>query len=253
MSESSKQEEFTHFGYQQVPEKEKAGLVAGVFHSVATKYDIMNDLMSLGIHRLWKRFTLEQSGVRQGQQILDVAGGTGDLAALFAERVGASGCVVIADINDSMLGVGRDKLADRGVVGNIEFIQANAEALPFPEDYFDCISIGFGLRNVTNKDAALASMYRCLKPGGTLLILEFSQPTIPGLGNIYDAYSFKILPFLGRVVADDEASYRYLAESIRKHPNQENLKTMMQQAGFERSHYFNLAGGVVALHKGYKF
>jgi demethylmenaquinone methyltransferase/2-methoxy-6-polyprenyl-1,4-benzoquinol methylase len=246
-------ERTTHFGYRDVPESAKAGLVADVFHSVAGKYDLMNDLMSLGVHRLWKRFTIETSGVRRGQVVLDVAGGTGDLAAQFARRVGAGGRVVIADINNSMLEVGRGRLADRGIAGNVEFVQADAENLPFPSDSFDCISIAFGLRNVTHIDRALASMYRVLKPGGVLLVLEFSRPVLAPLAKAYDVYSFSVLPLLGRMIARDEASYRYLAESIRKHPDQETLKGLMQTAGFERVHYFNLTGGVVALHKGYKF
>jgi demethylmenaquinone methyltransferase / 2-methoxy-6-polyprenyl-1,4-benzoquinol methylase len=243
----------THFGYRDVPEDAKAGLVAEVFHSVASKYDLMNDLMSFGIHRLWKRYAIENSGVRRGQRVLDVAGGTGDLAAAFAGRVGASGRVVVADINDSMLNVGRGRLADRGIAGNVEFVQADAENLPFPEDYFDFVSISFGLRNVTRQQRALESMYRVLKPGGCLMILEFSKPIIAPLAKVYDTYSFSVLPALGRMVTNDEGSYRYLAESIRKHPDQETLKGMMEQAGFGRAHYYNLSGGIVALHKGYKF
>ncbi|OGI46266.1 MAG: bifunctional demethylmenaquinone methyltransferase/2-methoxy-6-polyprenyl-1,4-benzoquinol methylase [Candidatus Muproteobacteria bacterium RBG_16_65_34] len=243
----------THFGYREVPESAKRGLVAEVFHSVADRYDLMNDLMSLGVHRLWKQFALGQSGVRRGQRVLDVAGGTGDMAARFAARVGPEGTVTIADINDSMLAVGRGRLADRGHAGNIEFVQADAENLPFPADYFDRICIAFGLRNVTHQDRALASMFRVLRPGGAALVLEFSKPVFEPLGKAYDAYSFTVLPWLGKTVAQDEGSYRYLAESIRKHPDQETLKTMMEQAGFERVHYFNLSGGIVALHKGYKF
>ncbi len=243
----------THFGYREVPAGDKAGLVGEVFHSVANRYDLMNDLMSLGVHRLWKRFTIEASGVRRGQAVLDVAGGTGDLAALFAERVGPSGRVVLADINSSMLDVGRGRLADHGIAGNVEFVQANAECLPFPTNHFDCISIAFGLRNVTHIDRALASMFRVLKPGGALLVLEFSKPVLRPLSRAYDVYSFSVLPWLGRMVANDEGSYRYLAESIRRHPDQETLKQLMGQAGFERVHYHNLAGGIVALHKGYKF
>lgn len=242
----------THFGYRQVPESEKPGLVADVFHSVADKYDLMNDLMSLGIHRLWKRFTIQQSSVRQGQCVLDVAGGTGDLTRLFAQRVGVDGHVIIADINDSMLKVGRSRLADGGVVGNVELVQADAESLPFADDYFDCISIGFGLRNVTDIERALRSMFRVLKAGGRILVLEFSRPTRSGLGKVYDAYASSVLPLLGRLVANDEASYRYLAESIRRHPEQEALKAMMETAGFSRVDYFNLSGGIVALHKAYK-
>lgn len=253
MPSPGKQERTTHFGFREVPESAKDRLVAGVFHSVADKYDLMNDLMSLGIHRLWKQFAVEASGVRGGFRVLDVAGGTGDLAAKFAARAGRRGQVVLADINASMLGVGRARLADRGIVGNVAFVQANAENLPFPENYFDRVSIAFGLRNVTHIDRALASMFRVLKPGGMLLVLEFSRPVVPGLNNLYDAYSFNVLPWLGRVIAQDEGSYRYLAESIRKHPDQETLKTMMEQAGFGRVQYYNLSGGIVALHKGYKY
>jgi len=242
----------THFGYQQVPEEEKAGRVAQVFHSVADKYDLMNDLMSLGIHRLWKRFTIELSGVRGGQRVLDLAGGTGDLAARFSRMVGPAGEVVLCDINDSMLRVGRERLADRGVVGNIHYVQADAEALPYPDNHFDCITIAFGLRNVTHKEAALASMNRVLKPGGRLLVLEFSQPVAPGLKPVYDLYSFSVLPVLGRLVTGDSGSYRYLAESIRMHPDQKTLKGMMEEVGFGRCEYFNLTGGIVALHRGFK-
>lgn len=243
----------THFGFQEVPETQKSRLVGEVFHSVAQKYDLMNDVMSLGIHRLWKQFAISQSGVRVGSRVLDVAGGTGDLAAQFAEKVGATGAVVVADINASMLEVGRERLADRGLIGNIEYVLADAEKLPFPDNHFDCISIAFGLRNVTRQAAALSSMYRVLKPGGKLIILEFSRPVAPALSKLYDVYSFKVLPLMGRLIANDEASYRYLAESIRKHPDQDTLKAMMQTAGFERVDYHNLTGGIVALHKGYKF
>ncbi len=246
-------QETTHFGFEQVPVGEKAGKVAEVFHSVAAKYDLMNDLMSLGIHRLWKRYTIELSGVRKGQRVLDIAGGTGDLTAKFAEIVGREGQVVLADINASMLEVGRRRLIDRGIIGNVEYAQANAEALPFPDNYFDAITIAFGLRNVTDKDRALASMYRVLKPGGRLLVLEFSKPVAPGLGPIYDQYSFKLLPLMGKLVADDPDSYRYLAESIRMHPDQQTLKGMMEAVGFERCDYHNLTGGIVALHRGFKF
>ena len=252
-NQDNHEQETTHFGYHEVPVSEKAGMVGQVFHSVASKYDLMNDLMSMGIHRAWKRFAIEQMQLRPGLQVLDVAGGTGDLTKRIARRIGHTGKVILSDINSSMLEAGRDRLADEGIVGNVEIVQANAECLPFPDNSFDRIIIGFGLRNVTHKDEALASMYRVLKPGGQLLILEFSKPTLPGLGKIYDSYSFNILPVLGKVVAKDEASYRYLAESIRKHPDQETLKQMMADAGFERSHYFNLSGGIVALHKGYKF
>ncbi len=253
MPPSGHHERKTHFGFREVPESEKDGLVAGVFHSVASKYDLMNDLMSLGIHRLWKQYAVEASGVRGGMRVLDIAGGTGDLAAKFALRVGWRGQVVLADINNSMLEIGRERLADEGCVGNVIFVQANAENLPFPEDYFDRVSIAFGLRNVTHIDRALSSMFRVLKPGGALLVLEFSRPVSPTLNNLYDAYSFNVLPWLGRLVAQDEGSYRYLAESIRKHPDQETLKEMMERAGFERVQYFNLTGGIVALHKAYKY
>jgi len=243
----------THFGFREVSESEKDGLVADVFHSVAGKYDLMNDLMSFGVHRLWKQFTVEASGVRARMRVLDVAGGTGDLAAKFALRVGWRGQVVLADINSAMLEIGRKRLADEGYAGNVAFVQANAESLPFPDNYFDRVSIAFGLRNVTHIDRALASMYRVLKPGGSLLVLEFSKPVHSGLNRLYDAYSFNVLPWLGRVVAQDEGSYRYLAESIRKHPDQETLKSMMQQSGFDRVEYFNLSGGIVALHQAYKY
>jgi len=243
----------THFGFREVPESAKAGMVGQVFSSVASRYDVMNDVMSLGIHRLWKRFTIGQAGVRAGQKVLDLAGGTGDLAAQFVSQVGPTGSVTVADINAAMLDVGRARFADRGLAGNVEFVQANAECLPFPDNHFDCITIAFGLRNVTHIDAALASMFRVLKPGGRLLVLEFSKPVLPGLNAVYDAYSFHLLPKLGKLIANDEDSYRYLVESIRKHPDQETLKGMMEKAGFERAHYFNLSGGIVALHKGYKF
>ena len=242
----------THFGFEQIPVEEKVKRVAGVFHSVADKYDVMNDLMSLGIHRLWKRFTLSQTGLRAGQRVLDLAGGTGDLALRMSKMVGPAGEVVLSDINASMLERGRQRLIDQGVAGNLRYVQANAECLPFPDDYFDCITMAFGLRNVTDKDAALASMYRVLKPGGRLLILEFSKPVAPGLSPVYDVYSFKLLPIMGKLVANDADSYRYLAESIRMHPDQETLKGMMAGAGFDKVSYHNLTGGIVALHKGYK-
>ena len=252
MSEKKASDQSTHFGYKTVDSKEKEGLVAGVFHSVAAKYDVMNDLMSAGVHRIWKRFTIELSGVRRGQQVLDIAGGTGDLAAKFSKIVGPEGRVVLADINESMLRVGRDKLTDLGLVDNIEYTQANAEALPFPDNSFDCITIAFGLRNVTDKDKALASMLRVLKPGGRLLVLEFSIPSNELLSKAYDTYSFNILPTLGKLIANDEDSYRYLAESIRMHPDQETLKEMMIEAGFARCEYHNMTGGIVAVHKGIK-
>ncbi|PIJ50803.1 bifunctional demethylmenaquinone methyltransferase/2-methoxy-6-polyprenyl-1,4-benzoquinol methylase [Erwinia sp. OLTSP20] len=246
-------EETTHFGFRTVAKEEKAGMVADVFHSVAAKYDLMNDLMSLGIHRIWKRFTIDCSGVRRGQKVLDLAGGTGDLTAKFSRIVGESGEVVLADINSSMLKMGREKLRNKGVLGNVSYVQANAEALPFPDNTFDCITISFGLRNVTDKDKALASMFRVLKPGGRLLILEFSRPLFEPLSKAYDAYSFHVLPRIGELVAKDAESYRYLAESIRMHPDQETLKQMMGAVGFENISYHNLTGGIVALHRGFKF
>ncbi|WOX04119.1 bifunctional demethylmenaquinone methyltransferase/2-methoxy-6-polyprenyl-1,4-benzoquinol methylase UbiE [Microbulbifer pacificus] len=242
----------THFGYQQVPVEEKAGRVADVFHSVAARYDVMNDLMSGGIHRLWKRFTIELSAARPGQTILDIAGGTGDLTARFSRIVGPTGKVVLADINASMLKVGRDRLLDRGIAGNVETVQADAQYLPFPDNTFDCITIAFGLRNVTDKDLALRSMLRVLKPGGRLLVLEFSKPQSKLLEKVYDQYSFRLLPFMGKLVADDAESYRYLAESIRMHPDQETLKDMMSDAGFVDCEFHNMTGGIVALHKGIK-
>lgn len=243
----------THFGYQTVAIEEKAGKVAEVFHSVAAKYDIMNDLMSGGIHRIWKQFTIEASRARKGHKILDIAGGTGDLAAKFSKIVGPTGQVILADINNSMLNVGRDKLTDKGIIGNIDYVQANAECLPFPDNYFDCITIAFGLRNVTDKDKALRSMYRILKPGGQLLVLEFSKPSNTLLEKVYDQYSFRILPKVGKLVANDAESYQYLAESIRMHPDQETLKSMLLDAGFDACEYHNMTGGIVALHKGRKF
>jgi demethylmenaquinone methyltransferase/2-methoxy-6-polyprenyl-1,4-benzoquinol methylase len=243
----------TDFGYERVSSSEKARRVRGVFDSVARHYDLMNDLMSGGAHRLWKRFTLSLTGLRPGQRALDVAGGTGDLAAGLARQVGEHGLIVLSDINRAMLQRGRDRLTDRGVLGNVEYVQADAERLPFRDGSFDCITIGFGLRNVTDKPAALAAMQRVLKPGGQLLVLEFSHPVAPGLGPLYDAYSFRILPLLGKIVAGDEASYRYLAESIRMHPGQEALLEMMQAAGLEGCRYHNLSGGIVAVHRGYKY
>ncbi len=242
----------THFGYREVDTDAKAGMVADVFHSVAARYDLMNDLMSGGIHRLWKRFTIELSGVRRGNAVLDIAGGTGDLAARFADIVGADGRVVLADINESMLQVGRDKLLDTGRLGRIEFVQADAQFLPFPDESFDCITIAFGLRNVTDKDLALRSMLRVLKPGGRLLVLEFSKPQNDLLSKAYDSYSFHVLPFMGKLVAGDADSYQYLAESIRMHPDQETLKDMMEDAGFASVEYHNMTGGIVAVHRGVK-
>ncbi len=243
----------THFGYKTVEADQKAGMVAGVFDSVAAKYDVMNDLMSFGIHRIWKQLTIDQSGVRPGQHVLDLAGGTGDLAIKLSKRVGPSGSVVLSDINASMLSVGRDRLVDKGIVGNVTYSQANAESLPFADNSFHCVTMAFGLRNVTDKDKALASIYRVLKPGGRLLVLEFSKPVLPLLAKAYDAYSFSALPMMGKLVAGDADSYRYLAESIRMHPDQETLKSMMEAVGFENASYQNFTGGVVALHKGFKY
>lgn len=251
MSEQN-EKKTTHFGYQDVPVEEKVKRVADVFHSVAGKYDLMNDLMSGGIHRLWKRITIDQSGVRRGHQVLDIAGGTGDLTRKFARMVGQEGKVVLADINDSMLKVGRDKLLNSGVAGNVEYVQANAECLPFEDNTFDVITIAFGLRNVTDQNAALASMLRVLKPGGKLMILEFSKTDNPALTKLYDFYSFNILPQMGKAIAGDSDSYRYLAESIRKHPDQDTLKGMMETAGFVNCRYQNMTGGIVALHTGIK-
>ncbi|QQG28712.1 bifunctional demethylmenaquinone methyltransferase/2-methoxy-6-polyprenyl-1,4-benzoquinol methylase UbiE [Pectobacterium carotovorum] len=250
---ASEQEKTADFGFRTVARDEKEVMVAEVFHSVAAKYDLMNDLMSFGIHRIWKRFTIECSGVRRNQRVLDLAGGTGDLTAKFSRMVGEGGEVILADINASMLKVGREKLRNKGIIDNINYVQANAEALPFPDDFFDCITISFGLRNVTDKNKALRSMYRVLKPGGRLLVLEFSKPVIKQLSKVYDAYSFHILPKIGEAVASDAGSYRYLAESIRMHPDQETLKGMMIDAGFDSVNYFNLTGGIVALHRGFKF
>ena len=239
----------THFGFKTVAEEEKARRVDGVFSSVAQKYDVMNDLMSGGLHRVWKRFAIELSGVRNGERVLDVAGGTADLSRMFVKRAGSSGQVWLTDINNAMLTVGRDRLLDKGVMTPVA--QCDAEQLPFPGNYFDCVSVAFGLRNMTHKEQALAEMLRVLRPGGRLLVLEFSKVWQP-LRKIYDTYSFKVLPWLGEKVAQDAESYRYLAESIRMHPDQESLKTMMHEAGFSRVEYFNLTAGVVALHRGYK-
>ena len=250
---STEQKDTTHFGFKTVKTDDKESMVAGVFHSVAKQYDVMNDLMSFGIHRLWKRFTIDASGVRPGNSILDLAGGTGDLTAKFSKLTGPTGNVVLADINSSMLNVGRDKLRDLGIVGNVDYVQANAEALPFEDNSFDIVTIAFGLRNVTDKDKALRSINRVLKPGGRLLVLEFSKPEHDIVNKAYDFYSFNILPKMGDLVAKDGESYQYLAESIRMHPDQETLKSMMENAGFEQTTYHNLTGGIVALHKGYKF
>jgi demethylmenaquinone methyltransferase/2-methoxy-6-polyprenyl-1,4-benzoquinol methylase len=240
------------FGFEKVPWAQKAERVRAVFSSVAGKYDLMNDLMSFGAHRLWKHFTLSLTGLKAGQRALDVAGGTGDLAVGLARQVGKTGHVVLSDINPDMLCAGRDRLIDAGFAGNVECVLADAERLPCADDSFDCVTIGFGLRNVTDKAAALSSMYRVLKPGGQLIVLEFSTPVAPGLKPIYDAYSFGVLPRLGEWVAKDAASYRYLAESIRMHPDQETLLAMLNEAGFGQTRYHNLTGGIVAVHRGYK-
>ena len=242
----------THFGYQTVDAEAKQGKVAEVFHSVAAKYDVMNDLMSFGIHRLWKRFTMEFTGVRKGDSVLDIAGGTGDLTMKFSDLVGPEGKVVLADINDSMLKVGRDRLLDKGYSGNIECVQANAESLPFEDNSFDVVTMAFGLRNVTDKDQALREFNRVLKPGGRLLVLEFSKTNNPLLKKAYDLYSFTALPFMGKLITNDSESYRYLAESIRMHPGQDELKAMFEDAGFANCEYHNLTGGIVSLHKGIK-
>ena len=248
---SEQRPETTHFGYRQVPAADKAGLVGQVFDSVASRYDLMNDLMSFGLHRLWKRFAVERAHLRPGEQVLDLAAGSGDLAALMAPKVGPRGRVLLSDINATMLELGRDRLTDQGIVGNVDFVITNAESLPFADASFDCLTIAFGLRNVTDQQRALAEMYRVLRPAGRCLVLEFSHPVAPGLKPLYDAYSFSVLPLLGQVVAGDAESYRYLAESIRVHPDQQTLLELMQAAGFERCDYYNLSGGVVALHRGY--
>jgi demethylmenaquinone methyltransferase/2-methoxy-6-polyprenyl-1,4-benzoquinol methylase len=245
-------ENTTHFGFKQVAVEDKVSLVKGVFDSVAGQYDVMNDLMSLGIHRIWKRIAVQLSNVRKGERVLDLAGGTGDLTILFQDRVGSEGEVVLADINAQMLRTGRDRLIDKGLVANIRYAQVNAECLPFEDNTFDCVCIGFGLRNVTDKAAALRSMHRVLKPGGRVIVLEFSHPVDKVTEKVYDFYSFNILPKIGKLVAKDEDSYRYLAESIRMHPKQDELKAMMQDAGFERCEYFNMTQGIVAVHRGYK-
>jgi len=251
MPDQNESADKTDFGYKTVSVDEKAGLVRGVFDSVASRYDIMNDLMSGGLHRVWKRFTVDQAGVKPGHKVLDLAGGTGDLAHMFATQVGDKGEVVLADINLAMLEQGRRRLIDAGVAGNLSIAQVDAENLPFADASFDRVTIAFGLRNVTHKDNALAAMYRVLKPGGKALILEFSQPS-DGVKPLYDLYSFRVLPALGKLVASDEDSYQYLAESIRMHPDQETLLGMMQDVGFERCRYYNLAAGIVALHVGYR-
>lgn len=253
IADQDKKTKTTHFGYQEVPVEEKVNLVADVFRSVAPKYDLMNDLMSMGMHRLWKRIVIAEAAIHPGQHVLDVAAGTGDLSFAFTEKVGKTGKVIMSDINEAMLKHGRDRITDKGIVGQIEYVLANAEQLPFADNQFDCITIAFGLRNVTDKAAALRSMYRVLKPGGKLLVLEFSHPSAPLLNKAYDLYSFHVIPKIGEYIANDKASYQYLVESIRMHPNQETLKAMMQTAGFEDVSYANLTGGIVALHKGFKY
>ena len=247
------QEQSTHFGIESVAWDEKEKKVGAVFQSVAKNYDLMNDLMSVGIHRAWKYFAVELSQVRAGQSVLDLAGGSGDLTRLLSKKAGASGHVVLADINAAMLEVGRSRLLDEGLCGNIDYVQANAQCLPFADNNFHCITMAFGLRNVTDKDEALRSMFRVCRPGGKVMILEFSTPTLPGLKPFYDWYSFNVLPKIGQFFAQDAASYQYLAESIRMHPSQEGLKSMIEQAGFEDCHYHNLSGGIVALHLAYKY
>ena len=251
-SQDNLTDETTDFGYERVKTAEKAGRVREVFDSVAAQYDLMNDLMSGGLHRLWKRFTIELSAVRSGQTVLDIAGGTGDLAAKFSKLVGADGKVILADINAAMLSVGRDRLIDKGALSNIDVVQADAQFLPFEDNSIDCITIAFGLRNVTDKAKALRSMHRVLKPGGRVLVLEFSKPTSPLLSKVYDAYSFSALPAMGKLITDDADSYRYLAESIRKHPDQESLLEMVEDAGFVDCRYHNMTGGIVAVHRGIK-
>ncbi len=243
----------THFGFQEVDENDKQGMVKGVFRAVASNYDIMNDAMSMGVHRAWKWFAVAQSGVQAGDTVLDLAAGSGDLSLKFANKVGDDGQVIVTDINEAMLEEGRKRLTDAGIAGNVSYCLVNAENLPFDDNRFDCISISFGLRNVTRKEVALASMQRCLKPGGRAIILEFSQPTNDTFRKVYDAYSFNVIPKLGEMISNDRDSYQYLVESIRKHPPQEELKQMMLDAGFDRVRYHNLTGGVVALHIGYKY
>lgn len=246
-------EQKTHFGFQEVDKSEKQSLVGEVFRSVASNYDVMNDAMSFGVHRAWKWFAVAQSGVKTGDRVLDLAAGSGDLSLKFAKKVGEHGRVIVTDINEAMLAEGRKRLTDAGVAGNVEYCLVNAENLPFEDNSFDCISISFGLRNVTQKDVALASMARCLKPGGRVIVLEFSKPTNELLRQAYDAYSFNVIPTLGEAIANDRDSYQYLVESIRQHPPQEELKEMMLDAGFDRVRYHNLTGGIVALHVGYKY
>jgi demethylmenaquinone methyltransferase/2-methoxy-6-polyprenyl-1,4-benzoquinol methylase len=243
----------THFGFQEVDEQQKQSLVGNVFRSVAHNYDVMNDAMSLGVHRAWKWFAVGQSGVQAGHKVLDLAAGSADLSIKFANKVGDQGIVFVTDINAAMLEEGRRRMADAGIAGNVEFCLVNAEKLPFPDNFFDCITISFGLRNVTHKDQALAEMRRCVKPGGRVLVLEFSHPTNQTFSKIYDAYSFNVIPMLGEIISNDRKSYQYLVESIRQHPPQEELQQMMLDAGFDHARYHNLSGGIVALHIGYKY
>ncbi|VFP88754.1 bifunctional demethylmenaquinone methyltransferase/2-methoxy-6-polyprenyl-1,4-benzoquinol methylase UbiE [Candidatus Erwinia haradaeae] len=253
MKQNNRSKQSAYFGFRSVIKEEKTNLVENVFHSVAARYDLMNDLMSLGIHRIWKRYAINYSHVQPGQRVLDLAGGTGDLTEQFSHLVGKTGCVVLADINSSMLKIGRDKLRNKGLISQIYYVQTDAESLPFPDDFFDCIAIGFGLRNITSMDTALKSMLRILKKGGRLLVLEFSHPTCMKLNKIYNLYIFHILPYIGKIVVQDSQSYRYLAESIQMHPNQEKLKQMMMDIGFQNTTYENLTGGIVALHCGFKY
>lgn len=249
----NRQKKSTHFGFETVEWGEKEQKVGAVFNSVAKRYDLMNNLMSLGVHHLWKQFAVELSQVRRGQTVLDLAGGSGDLTRLLSQKTGEEGQVILADINAEMIAVGRNRLTDLGLIHNISYVQGNAETLPFADNRFHCIVMGFGLRNVTDKEKALRSMFRTCKPGGKLMILEFSTPSLPGLQPLYDWYSFHILPRLGQLFASDTASYRYLAESIRMHPDQNELKAMIEKAGFEDCHFHNLSGGIVALHIAYKY
>jgi len=242
----------TDFGFEQISPQEKTRRVGQVFSSVASRYDLMNDLMSLGIHRVWKRYAVHVAQIKPGAKILDVAGGTGDMSVLFHRAVGGQGMVIVSDINNAMLNEGRDRLLDRGITSGVEYVQANAEALPFMRNNFDCVCIAFGLRNVTDKDAALRSMFECLRYGGSIVILEFSRVVLPALRQLYEIYSFHFIPLLGQLIAQDKDSYRYLVESISMHPDQQTLIDMMEKAGFSRSKYYNLSGGIVAVHKGYK-
>lgn len=246
------EQDSTDFGFEKVKPQEKTRRVGEVFSSVASRYDLMNDLMSLGIHRLWKRYAIHIAQIKPGAKILDVAGGTGDMSALFHRAVGEQGLVIVSDINNAMLSEGRDRLLDRGITCGLQYVQANAENLPFQRNSFDCVCIAFGLRNVTDKDAALRSMFEKLKYGGSVIILEFSKVVIPVLKQLYETYSFQFIPRLGQLIAQDEDSYRYLVESISMHPDQETLKGMMETAGFSHVDYYNLTAGVVAVHKGYK-